>query len=138
MPLSEPREPGDETRPRKKILVVEDNELNRKLLTDLLSFQGHEILETAEGLEAIRIAHDAHPDLILLDIQLSDVSGYDAAVRLKADDATRSIPVIAVTAFAMPGDQQRALQSGCDAYVSKPINVTNFLAMIDGWLGLSS
>ena len=138
MPLSEPREPGDETRPRKKILVVEDNELNRKLLTDLLSFQGHEILETAEELEAIRIAHDAHPDLILLDIQLSDVSGYDAAVRLKADDATRSIPVIAVTAFAMPGDQQRALQSGCDAYVSKPINVANFLAMIDGWLGLSS
>ncbi|HEV2100461.1 MAG TPA: response regulator [Stellaceae bacterium] len=138
MPLSEPREPGDETRPGKKILVVEDNELNRKLLTDLLSFQGHEILETAEGLEAIRIAHDAHPDLILLDIQLPDVSGFDVARRLKADDATRSIPIIAVTAFAMRNDEQRALQSGCDTYVSKPINVANFLARIEKWLGLSS
>jgi two-component system, cell cycle response regulator DivK len=130
--------PGDETRPRKKILVVEDNELNRKLLTDLLSFQGHEIFETAHGLDAIRIAHDAHPDLILLDIQLPDVSGFDVARRLKADDATHSIPIIAVTAFAMVGDEQRALQSGCDAYVSKPINVANFLAMIERWLGLSS
>lgn len=123
--------------PKKKILIVEDNELNRRLLVDILDLKGHEIFEAARGLDAIGVAQQARPDLILLDIQLPDISGYDVARRLKADEATRLIPIIAVTAFAMRGDEERALQSGCDAYVSKPINVPNFLVMIERWLGLS-
>ena len=123
---------------KRQVLVVEDNELNRKLLVDILDLRGHGILETAQGLDAIGIARREHPDLILLDIQLPDMSGYDVARRLKGDEATRSIPIIAITAFAMHGDEEHALESGCDAYVSKPINVANFLAMVERWLGLSS
>jgi two-component system, cell cycle response regulator DivK len=134
--LSQPRR--DEMRPRKNILVVEDNELNRKLLTDILSFQGHEIIETPYGLDAIRIARELHPDLILLDIQLPDISGFDVARRLKEDTVTCSIPIIAATAFGTNGGEERALQSGCDGYVAKPINVMDFLAMIARCLGLAS
>jgi two-component system, cell cycle response regulator DivK len=128
---------GRDASPQKKILVVEDNELNRRLLTDILGIQGYEILETTEGLDAIEIARSSHPDLILLDLQLPDVSGFDVARRLKDDPATRTIPIIAVTAFAMRGDEERALESGCDGYVAKPINVMDFLAMVRKWLGLS-
>jgi two-component system, cell cycle response regulator DivK len=125
----------DRTAPRKKILIVEDNEVNLKLLNDLLEFQGYQVIATASGLDAITIAQEAGPDLILLDLQLPDVSGLDVVRRLKADAATRSITIIAVTAFAMSGDEQKGLEAGCDAYITKPINVPDFLRTIESFLG---
>ena len=119
---------------RKKILIVEDNELNLKLLSDLMELQGYDVLNTRQGLEAIRIAAEARPDIILLDIQLPDISGLDVARRLKANEATRPIPVIAVTAFAMHGDEEETLRSGCNAYIAKPINVRDFLRTVERYL----
>ena len=119
------------------ILIVEDNELNMKLWNDILEAQGYALLTTAFGLEAVTIARDHHPDLILLDIQLPDVSGFDVVRRLKADETTRSIPIIAVTAFAMQGDEERALESGCDGYLAKPVNISEFLRKIETYLARS-
>jgi two-component system cell cycle response regulator DivK len=120
------------------ILIVEDDELNMKLWNDVLEAQGYALLKTRLGLEAIGIAGEHRPDLILLDIRLPDISGFDVARRLKADEATRSIPVIALTAFAQTEHQREALESGCDGYISKPVNVLNFLQTIDTWLRCDS
>jgi|ERR1041384_3343256 two-component system cell cycle response regulator DivK len=119
----------------KTILVVEDNELNMKLWNDILEAQGYLLLKTAFGVEALTIALERQPDLILLDIQLPDISGFDVVHRLKADLSTRAIPVIALTAFARTEHQERALASGCDGYLSKPVNVLNFLETVRTWLG---
>lgn len=118
----------------KTILIVEDHELNMKLWNDILEAQGYVLLKTAFGVEAIQIARERRPDLILLDIQLPDISGFDVARRLKADEVTRSIPVIALTAFARTEHQRQALESGCDGYISKPVNVVSFLQTVKGWL----
>ncbi len=99
-----------------------------------MELQDHEVLTRRHGLDAVRIAADTRPDVILLDIQLPDVSGLEVARRLKGDEATRSIPIIAVTAFAMRGDEEEALGSGCDAYIAKPINVQDFLRTIERFL----
>src|ERR1700738_4132427 len=104
-----------ENNKRKRILVVEDNPLSLALLKQLLEVHGYEILETPEGLEAIDIARDEQPDLILMDIRLPDICGLDVTRLLKQDDQTKTIPIIAVTAFAMRGDKAKALESGCDA-----------------------
>jgi two-component system cell cycle response regulator DivK len=117
----------------KAVLVVEDNELNRKLLNDLLEYHGYTVITTASGEAALPMARHYKPDLILMDIQLSDISGIEATRRLKSDEQTRSIPIVAVTAFAMPGDQATILGSGCDAYVSKPFNVLEFLKLVEHW-----
>jgi two-component system cell cycle response regulator DivK len=116
---------------QKRILIIEDNELNLKLLNDILEFHGYEIVATGLGAAAIDLARQHQPDLILLDIQLPDISGFEVARRLKADEQTRMIPIIAVTAFAMQGDERKVLDSGCDFYVAKPFNVAEFLELVE-------
>ncbi|MDX1922925.1 MAG: response regulator [Alphaproteobacteria bacterium] len=118
----------------KTILIVEDNELNAKLFRDLLSSKGHRILETREGMQAIRLAQTEKPDLILMDIQLPEISGYDLIRMIKEDASLRPIPVIAITAFAMKGDEERIRQSGCDDYLSKPISVGKFFQTVQKYL----
>jgi two-component system cell cycle response regulator DivK len=118
----------------KRILIVEDNPLNMKLLTDLCEAQGYETLQTGDGLEAVDLAREHLPDLILMDIQLPEVSGLEATRWLKSDPRTRAIPIVAVTAFAMSGDERRVLDSGCDGYIAKPISVLDFLQTVDSYL----
>ena len=118
----------------KTVLIVEDNELNMKLFHDLLDAQGYRILETREGLDALAIARADRPDLILMDIQLPEVSGLEVTKWLKEDPSTSAIPVIAVTAFAMKGDEERIRQGGCEAYISKPISVLHFIDTVRRFL----
>jgi two-component system cell cycle response regulator DivK len=122
----------------KTILIVEDHELNMKLWSDVLEAQGYALLKTALGVEALAIARRHCPNLILLDIRLPDISGFEVARSLKADEATRSIPVIALTAFAQTEHQREALESGCDGYMSKPVNVLSFLQTVELWLSCNS
>jgi two-component system cell cycle response regulator DivK len=119
----------------KTVLVVEDNELNMKLFHDLLEAHGYHIVQTRNGLEAIDLARKHRPDLILMDIQLPEVSGLEVTKWIKEDDALRAIPVIAVTAFAMKGDEERIRQGGCEAYLSKPISVAKFIETVKACLG---
>ena len=119
----------------KKVLIVEDNELNMKLFHDLLEAQGYETLETREGLSALSLAREHRPDLILMDIQLPEISGLEVTKWLKEDDDLSHIPVVAVTAFAMKGDEERIRQGGCEAYISKPISVTMFLDTVRQFIG---
>ena len=118
----------------KKVLIVEDNELNMKLFHDLLESKGYGIIQTRDGMEALKIALVQMPDLILMDIQLPEVSGLDVTKWLKADDNLKQIPVIAVTAFAMKGDEEKIREGGCEAYIAKPISVTNFLETVEQFL----
>lgn len=118
----------------KTVLIVEDNELNMKLFRDLLEAHGIATIETRNGMEVLDIAREKSPDLVLMDIQLPEVSGLDVTKWLKADDALKSIPVIAVTAFAMKGDEEKIRQGGCEDYISKPISVTRFLDVIQTYL----
>jgi two-component system cell cycle response regulator DivK len=119
----------------KRILVVEDNDLNMKLLNDVLEAHGYAVLTTTEGAVAVDWARQYRPDVILMDLQLPDMSGLDATRQLKADAETRAIPVIAVTAFAMAGDERKALDHGCDAYVAKPIVLRDLLGLIAEFVG---
>jgi two-component system, cell cycle response regulator DivK len=121
----------------KRILVVEDNELNMKLLNDVLEAHGYEVMSTGRGMVAVEWARQYHPELILMDLQLPDLSGLEATRQIKADEATRDIPVIAVTAFAMAGDEKKALDHGCDAYVAKPIVLRDFLNLIAQFIGVA-
>lgn len=114
----------------KRILVVEDNDLNMKLFRDLLMASGYDVFITRDGVEAFRLARTHSPDLILMDLQLPDVSGVDVVKWLKEDAGLRDIPVVAVTAFAMTGDEERARNAGCIAYITKPIAVKSFLDSI--------
>jgi two-component system cell cycle response regulator DivK len=118
----------------KTVLVVEDNELNMKLFHDLLEAHGYNILQTKDGMDALRIAREHKPDLILMDIQLPEVSGLEVTKWIKEDDNLKSIPVIAVTAFAMKGDEEKIREGGCEAYIAKPISVTNFLETVRKFL----
>ncbi len=120
---------------KKRILIVEDNALNMKLLRDVLEAYGYETITTGEGAAAFPLACEQQPDLILMDLQLPDISGFDAVRRLKGDAQTRTIPVVAVTAFAMSGDERKALTSGCDAYVSKPIALRDFIQVVERFIG---
>lgn len=119
----------------KKVLIVEDNELNMKLFHDLLDSQGYETLQTREGLQALALARQHRPDLILMDIQLPEISGLEVTKWLKDDEELSHIPVVAVTAFAMKGDEERIRQGGCEAYISKPISVMHFLDVVRKHLG---
>ena len=119
----------------KRILIVEDNELNMKLFSDLLDAHGYETVQTREGLKAIKLAREVKPDLILMDIQLPEVSGLEVTKWLKDDPELRDIPVVAVTAFAMKGDEKRIRDGGCEAYIAKPITVSNFLATVRQFAG---
>ncbi len=118
----------------KQVLIVEDNELNMKLFNDLLESKGCRIIQTRNGVEAVELARKHRPDLILMDIQLPEVSGLQVTQWLKDDEELRSIPVIAVTAFAMKGDEEKMRQGGCEAYLSKPISVVKFFETIDLFL----
>ena len=119
----------------KRILIVEDNELNMKLLNDVLEAYGYDIIKTASGAAVLELARQHGPDLILIDIQLPDISGLEAVRQLKGDAQTKAIPVIAVTAFAMAGDERRALDRGCDGYIAKPIMLREFLLTVEDFLG---
>ena len=119
----------------KRVMIVEDNELNMKLFNDLLEAHGYETIQTSNGLEALELARRHRPDLILMDIQLPEVSGLEVTKWLKEDDELSRIPVIAVTAFAMKGDEERIRQGGCEAYISKPISVMKFIETVKSYLG---
>ena len=119
---------------QKTVLVVEDNELNMKLFNDLLEAHGYKVVQTRDGLTALDMARKHMPDLILMDIQLPEVSGIEVTKWLKDDAELHAIPVVAVTAFAMKGDEQKIREGGCEAYISKPISVVSFLQTIDGFL----
>ena len=119
---------------KKTVLIVEDNELNMKLFNDLLEAHGYATLKTGHGIEAMELARAHKPDLILMDIQLPEVSGLEVTRWLKADEELKSIPVIAITAFAMKGDEERIREGGCEAYMSKPISVAKFIATIKTYL----
>jgi two-component system cell cycle response regulator DivK len=117
------------------VLIVEDNELNMKLFHDILAAHGYETIQTRNGLEALELARRHHPALILMDIQLPEISGLEVTKWLKEDDDLRHIPVIAITAFAMKGDEERIRSGGCEAYISKPISVGNFLETVQRFVG---
>ncbi|MFN3826721.1 MAG: response regulator [Micavibrio sp.] len=118
----------------KTVLVVEDNELNMKLFHDLLEAHGINTIELRSGKDVLETARKNKPDLILMDIQLPEVSGLDITKWLKADDELKAIPVIAVTAFAMKGDEQKIREGGCEDYISKPISVTHFIEVVQKYL----
>jgi len=114
----------------KRILVVEDQEDNRKILRDLLESASYENIVVGDGAAALGAAKSQHPDLILMDIQLPLMDGYEATRRIKADPTLRSIPVIAVTSYALSGEEQKARAAGCDLYVTKPFSPKALLAQI--------
>jgi len=119
----------------KTVMIVEDNELNMKLFHDILEANGYETVETRSGIEALDLARRHRPHLILMDIQLPEVSGLEVTKWLKESDDLRHIPVIAVTAFAMKGDEERIREGGCEAYLSKPISVGKFVETVKHYLG---
>jgi two-component system, cell cycle response regulator DivK len=118
-----------------KILIVEDNSDNMSLAVFLIQSAGHTVLSATDAEAGLALARDEHPDLIVMDIQLPGMDGLEAISLLKSDDATRAIPVIAVTALAMKGDEERIRAAGCDAYIAKPMRYTEFLATIATQLG---
>lgn len=119
----------------KRVLIVEDNELNMKLFRDLLEANGVETVKALDGKNVLDLAREHKPDLILMDIQLPEVSGLEVTKWLKEDEDLKDIPVIAVTAFAMKGDEQKIREGGCEDYISKPITVSHFLNVINKYLG---
>jgi two-component system, cell cycle response regulator DivK len=118
----------------KRILVIEDHEDNRRILRDLLTSAGYEPIEAVTGEDGVALAETHRPDLILMDIQLPGLDGYEATRRIKANPALRQIPVIAVTSYALSGDEVKATESGCDAYVTKPFSPRALLAKIREYL----
>jgi len=117
-----------------RILVVDDSNLNRKLVTTLLHANAFDILQAEDAEHAIVLAINELPDLILMDIQLPGMDGYEATHRLRETPETRNIPIIALTAHAMPADEQRAREAGCNGYISKPINTRNFVPQLRKYL----
>jgi len=122
----------------KIVMIVEDNELNMKLFHDLLEAYGYRTIGTRNGFEVLDLARKRHPDLILIDIQLPEISGLEVTKWLKEDPELQAIPVVAVTAFAMKGDEERIREGGCEAYLSKPISVPKFIETIRRFLGVQS
>jgi two-component system cell cycle response regulator DivK len=118
----------------KTVLIVEDNELNMKLFGDLVESMGYGTLRTGEGLKAFSLAREHKPDLILMDIQLPAISGLEVTRWIKGEDALAQIPVVAVTAFAMRGDEERIRDGGCAAYIAKPISVSEFISTLSRFL----
>jgi two-component system, cell cycle response regulator DivK len=121
---------------RNRILIVEDNPISLTLFKQLLKAHGYEVLGTREGLQALDLAREEQPDLILMDIRLPDITGLEVIRLLKQDDQTKTIPIIAVTALANPEYEKKGLESGCDAYIPKPITLGNFLGTIESFLNI--
>jgi CheY-like chemotaxis protein len=117
-----------------KILYIEDNEQNLYLITFILKTAGYDVLQARSGEEGIETARDTHPDLILLDIQLPGMDGYEIARRLRINPELARTPLVAVTSYAMLGDREKALESGCDGYIEKPINPDTFVQQITHFL----
>ena len=140
MNFQETRSPSEPQTPEvrladKTVLIVEDNELNMKLFHDLLVAHGYATIQTRNGLEALALARRHRPALILMDIQLPEISGLEVTKWIKEDDELRDIPIVAVTAFAMKGDEERIRSGGCEAYISKPISVAAFLETVQHFIG---
>ena len=119
----------------KTVLIVEDSELNMRLFNDLLEAFGYRTVKTRDGRQALPLAREHKPDLIVMDIQLPEISGLEITDRLKKDPALKAIPVVAVTAFAMKGDEERIREGGCEAYLSKPISVGKFIETVRRFIG---
>jgi two-component system cell cycle response regulator DivK len=118
----------------KTVMIVEDNELNMKLFNDLLESRGYSIIQTRNGMEAIGLARAHHPDLILMDIQLPGIDGYEATRRIRAIPSLAGVPIIAVTSYALSGDEAKTREAGCDGYVAKPYSPRQLLAKIREFL----
>jgi two-component system, cell cycle response regulator DivK len=118
----------------KRVLVVEDTEDNRQIIRDLLTSAGYEMIEAVNGQEGVTQAEQHRPDLILMDIQLPILDGYEATRRIKANDALRHIPIIAVTSYALAGDEAKTKAAGCDGYVAKPFSPRQLLAKVREFL----
>lgn len=118
----------------KTVLIAEDNELNLKLFNDLLQAHGYVTIQCRDGREALRLVREHRPDLVLMDIQLPEISGLEATRQMKADPELRQIPVIAVTAFAMKGDEERIREGGCDGYLPKPVAVATLVETVAKFL----
>ncbi len=121
----------------KTVLIVEDDELNMKLYIDLLQVYGYDTVQTDDGRAVLELAKEHHPDLIIMDIQLPEISGLEVTKMIKAEDSLKDIPVVAVTAmaFVMKGDEEKMLEDGCDAYISKPISIHDFLETVAKFIG---
>ena len=119
----------------KKILVVEDTEDNRQILRDLLGAAGYDMIETNDGAEGVSQAMAHKPDLILMDIQMPVMDGYEATLRIKANPELKAIPIVAVTSYALSGDEDKAKAAGCDAYIAKPYSPRQMLAKVREILG---
>jgi two-component system, cell cycle response regulator DivK len=117
-----------------KVLIIEDNELNLKLFRDLLSIGGHESIETRDGADAVRMVKSEQPDLIILDIQLPNISGIDLIEFLKSNDDLRRIPIIAVTAYASAEDERKIRDAGCEDYLAKPLSIDSFLKTVNKYV----
>jgi CheY-like chemotaxis protein len=117
------------------LLIVEDNEMNRDMLSRRLQRRGYEVLLAADGAQGLATARERRPDLVLMDMSLPVIDGWEATRQLKAEPATRSIPVIALTAHAMSGDRQKAVDAGCDDFDTKPVELPRLLEKIEHWLG---
>ena len=117
-----------------RILIVEDQEDNRMIMRDVLSSAGYDLIEAANGEDGVKLAHSERPDLILMDIQLPIIDGYEATRRIKGSAELKSIPIIAVTSYALSGDQAKARAAGCDGYVSKPFSPRELLARVREYL----
>ena len=120
---------------KNKVLIVEDDRINMELMKDVLHPAGFTTVATRDGRKAIQMVRKHNPDLIVMDINLGEISGLDLTVKLKRDDELKHIPIIAVTAFAMKGDKEKCVAAGCDAYISKPIGVADFLYMVNKLIG---
>ena len=113
------------------ILIVEDDHMNSKFVTDLLHAHGYDTLHSVDGMDTLQLAREHHPDLIIMDIQLPEISGVEHTKMLKVDETLKDIPVLAVTAFALKGDEEKILEAGCDGYIAKPISIPNFLDTVE-------
>jgi two-component system cell cycle response regulator DivK len=122
----------------KTILIVEDNELNMRLFNDVLQASGYQTLQTGDGSEAVALSEEHRPDLILMDMRLPGISGMEATQIIKARDDLRHIPIVAVTASALKGDEEKILAGGCDGFIAKPISIPTFLATVAQFLGETS
>lgn len=119
---------------RKKVMIIEDNELNMKLFRDLVELSGYDVVELRSGSHAMEVALAEKPSLLVLDIQLPEISGIEIIKYFKANEQLKSIPIIAVTAFAMAKDEESIKAAGCEYYMSKPINIANFQSVLKSYL----
>jgi two-component system cell cycle response regulator DivK len=122
----------------KRVLLVDDNPANLHLVRFILKKNGYDVIEAENGLDGVRVAIEEHPDLVLMDIQLPDIHGLEATRRIRESKTACKIPIVAVTSYAMTGDKEKALEAGCDGYISKPINVDTFIEDIQRFIAVPS